>query len=320
MYSYISTFLNRSWAFWLSIGLIILFILWLFYGGKDHEYVGLGPLKTGVDSTLYVNGDKYEPYQDIPDITLASYDEDQYSEESCYGDYTEESDSYDNAVDHVKSNSNDSQYYDFSPNSRIHFSGESYKKHDLSNIATPVPEDNQSVKIDNRTDYKRLLSSYDRTMASRERRGREEALGYGKFKMFNVKKRSKGEQKCKEAIEEIYGKPFYTIRPDFLKNPETKRNLEIDLYNDSIRVGVEYNGASHYYWPNYTGQSKEDFIKQVRKDKFKVDMCDKHGIYLISVPYNVPLDKIKEYITYYLPENVRKRESEQELDQEMINN
>lgn len=311
MYSYISTFVNRGWAFWLSVGLIILFILWLFYGGKDHEYVGLGPLKTGVDSTRYVNGDKYEPYQDIPDITLASYDQDQYSEESCYGDFTEESDSFDNGVNNIKSNSNDSQYYDFSPNSRIHFNNDSYKNHDLSNIAKPISvDDSCPVKVNNKTDYSKMLSSYDRRIVSEERRGKEEALGYGKFKMFNVKKRSKGEQKCKEVVEEIYGKPFYTIRPDFLKNPETKRNLEIDLYNDSVKIGVEYNGSAHYFWPNYTGQTKEEFIKQVRKDMYKVDMCDKNGIYLISVPYDVPMDKIKEYITYYLPENVRKRQLE----------
>ncbi len=35
-------------------------------------------------------------------------------------------------------------------------------------------------------------------------------------------------------------------------------------------------------------------------------MCDKNGVYLISVPYNIPLnyDEMKKYIESYLPENL----------------
>ena len=36
-------------------------------------------------------------------------------------------------------------------------------------------------------------------------------------------------------------------------------------------------------------------------------MCDVNGVYLITVPYNVPHDKIKSYIQYYLPENYHQR-------------
>jgi hypothetical protein len=41
---------------------------------------------------------------------------------------------------------------------------------------------------------------------------------------------SKLELACKYHLENIFRKPFYKIRPDFLKNPETGRNLEIDLF------------------------------------------------------------------------------------------
>ena len=122
---------------------------------------------------------------------------------------------------------------------------------------------------------------------------------------------SKGEKLYKQAIEEITGKPFFCVRPDFLKNPETGRNLEIDIYNDELRMGIEYSGKSHYVFPNSFHKSYDDFINQVRRDQFKVDMCDVNGVYLITVPYNVPLnlEEIKKYITYYLPENVRMREN-----------
>jgi hypothetical protein len=106
---------------------------------------------------------------------------------------------------------------------------------------------------------------------------------------------------------ELYGVIFKRERPEFLRNPETGKLLEIDCYNAHLRIGVEVNGIHHYVWPNYTGQSQEEFIKQVRRDQFKVEMCDKSGVYLITLPYNVPDNKVRDYIKYYLPENVKRR-------------
>ena len=120
-------------------------------------------------------------------------------------------------------------------------------------------------------------------------------------------KTSIGEKICAEVMEGIYGRKFKRVRPDFLRNPETGQNLEIDCYNDELKIGVEYNGIQHYVWPNYTGSTKDEFIQQLRRDKFKVDACDQNGVYLITVPYTVPNSMIRDYIIYYLPENVERR-------------
>src|SRR5690348_6310742 len=80
---------------------------------------------------------------------------------------------------------------------------------------------------------------------------------------------SKGEKECRRVLEEIYGKSFTKVRPKWLKNPETGRNLELDCYNEELKIAVEYNGEQHYKWPNFTKQSQEDFIQQVRRDKYK---------------------------------------------------
>ena len=116
-------------------------------------------------------------------------------------------------------------------------------------------------------------------------------------------KPSKGERICKLVLEEIYGVPFVTVRPKFLKNPETGHNVELDCYNHSLRLAVEYNGEHHYKWPNFTRQSHGAFINQLRRAKYKYEMCEKLGIYLITVPYTVPHHKIRDYIIRYLPEN-----------------
>lgn len=114
--------------------------------------------------------------------------------------------------------------------------------------------------------------------------------------------RSKGEQICCEVMQKIYGKPFNSVRLNCLKNPETGCNLEIDCYNDELKLGVEYNGVQHYIFPNKFHRTKEDFIAQVRRDQYKVEACERAGIYLITVPYNVEYHKIEEYIRTQLPE------------------
>ncbi len=122
---------------------------------------------------------------------------------------------------------------------------------------------------------------------------------------INVTKRSHGERICCQVMEEITGKPFGTVRPNFLKNPETGRNLEIDCYNHELRIGVEYNGEQHYKWPNFTRHTYEQFIQQARRDQYKIGTCDDCGIYLITVPYTVNHDEIKQYIVDHLPPSIK---------------
>jgi len=119
---------------------------------------------------------------------------------------------------------------------------------------------------------------------------------------------SKGEQICCETMEKIYGVPFRSQWPIWLRNPETGGSLEIDCYNEDLKIGVEYNGIQHYVYPNHFHKTKEEFIAQCRRDQYKLETCDRNGVYLITVPYNVPHEKIEEYIRYYLPEAVNKRE------------
>lgn len=120
---------------------------------------------------------------------------------------------------------------------------------------------------------------------------------------------SKGQRLACEAIEQIYGVPFeWNVRPNFLKNPETGRNLELDCYNAQLQIGLEYSGKQHYIYPNIFHKSYNEFIEQIRRDQYKVTVCDNAGIYLITVPYNVPYNHIADYVRYYTPEAVAARQ------------
>lgn len=118
---------------------------------------------------------------------------------------------------------------------------------------------------------------------------------------------SKGEAACRAILEDIFNKPFPKIKPGFIRNPETHALLELDGYNCDIGIAFEYNGIQHYTWPNYTNQTYDDFKSQVRRDQYKIECCDRHNVYLITIPHVVPFSDLRKFIEYYLPENVAKR-------------
>ena len=107
---------------------------------------------------------------------------------------------------------------------------------------------------------------------------------------------SKGERVCIQAMKKIYNVEFKSIWPNWLINPETGMKMELDCYNEDIKIAVEYNGEQHYFWPNYTGQTKEQFMNQVKRDKLKQELCIKNKVYLIIIPYTIKDEDIYPYI------------------------
>lgn len=118
---------------------------------------------------------------------------------------------------------------------------------------------------------------------------------------------SRGEKICRSVLEKFFEKPFPSVRPDFLVNPETGKNLELDCYNEELGIALEYNGYQHNVWPNNYHKTEAEFIAQLRRDDMKRRVCEEAGIYLINVPHNIPHAKIPKFIEYYLPENVQHR-------------
>jgi len=108
---------------------------------------------------------------------------------------------------------------------------------------------------------------------------------------------SRGEQRCKEFLEFLFKKPFEKARPPFLVNPVTNQALELDCFNEELKLAVEYNGKQHYEYNKMMHQnSRHSFQNQQYRDLMKKDMCDKNGIRLIIVPYRVAPDKIPEFL------------------------
>jgi hypothetical protein len=96
---------------------------------------------------------------------------------------------------------------------------------------------------------------------------------------------SKGEIRCKNYLETVFGKPFDKIRPEILRNRVTGHNLEIDCYNDDLKLGIEYNGQQHYKYTKGIHRNYEHFQTQQYRDEIKRHLCKEAGIVLIEVPY-----------------------------------
>lgn len=118
-------------------------------------------------------------------------------------------------------------------------------------------------------------------------------------------KESKGEIECRRVLQYLFNKPFYKSRPDFLRNPVTggNFNLELDCFNPELRIAVEYNGIQHYKYIPYFHKNKEAFLNQKYRDDMKRRICKEHRVLMIEVPYNIKLEDIKSFIVQELRRN-----------------
>jgi hypothetical protein len=74
------------------------------------------------------------------------------------------------------------------------------------------------------------------------------------------------ELRCKRAIEAIFARKFVKVRPDWLISPRGN-SLEIDWYNDELKIGFECNGSGH--------TSPHDELKQ--------KVCKEVGVLLVTL-------------------------------------
>jgi hypothetical protein len=121
----------------------------------------------------------------------------------------------------------------------------------------------------------------------------------------NQKKDSRGETECRRVLQQLFNKPFYKARPDFLRNPVTGGhfNLELDCFESELRLAVEYNGCQHYKYVPFFHRNKEHFMNQKYRDDMKRRICTENGIVLIEVPYTTKIDDIRTFLIHELNKN-----------------
>lgn len=103
----------------------------------------------------------------------------------------------------------------------------------------------------------------------------------------------RSEKNFREIVEKHFNKPFPKCRPEWLINPETGYKLELDCYNESLKLAFEYDGQFHF---EVRKGLNNDLEKTKKLDLIKKNLCEKNGIKLIRIPYFMKKNQIEEII------------------------
>jgi len=105
----------------------------------------------------------------------------------------------------------------------------------------------------------------------------------------------KNEERCRQLLQEWFGVSFPTVRPSFLKW-KTGKNLELDMYNETLGLAVEYDGIMHRRFHPTFHRTYADFLYQQAKDAWKDDRCREVGVTLLRVPDTVHYGDLAKYL------------------------
>ncbi len=103
------------------------------------------------------------------------------------------------------------------------------------------------------------------------------------------------EELVREILQNYYQKPFPKQRPPWLAP------LELDGYNEELKLAFEYNGIQHYQFPNPFHKTYEEYLSQLDRDKRKVEECLARGINLLIVPHSIKPKYMRSFILANIP-------------------
>jgi len=103
------------------------------------------------------------------------------------------------------------------------------------------------------------------------------------------------ERICRQYFEQIFNEKFPTRKPRWLKNSRGSR-MELDGFCKKLDLAFEYNGEQHYKLKEHFHKSESDLSQRMQDDALKMELCSKHDVKLIEVPYTVTTRKMKYFI------------------------
>ena len=117
-----------------------------------------------------------------------------------------------------------------------------------------------------------------------------------KWKKKGKRRKETMEDRVRRIVERVFNAPFPKCRPDWLKNHKTGRNLELDMFNPTLKLAVEYNGRQHKEFIK-EWMDAEGFEDQQWRDREKAILCQKNGVTLITIDARkVNIEDVEAYL------------------------
>lgn len=92
-------------------------------------------------------------------------------------------------------------------------------------------------------------------------------------------------------IDAVLGHQYSCLREHtfpWLKNPETKYHLYLDVFYPDLNLAIEYNGALHYKENEYFDTHYNTLERRQQRDKTKAALLVEHNIQLLIIKYDEP--------------------------------
>lgn len=104
----------------------------------------------------------------------------------------------------------------------------------------------------------------------------------------------KTENKVRDIFERLLENPFPCVRPKWLNG------LELDGYNEELKLAFEASGIQHFHHVTFFHKTKEEFELLQQRDAEKARICKERKVNLIIVPYTVHEQDLEVYIRQQL--------------------
>ncbi|RHZ45875.1 hypothetical protein Glove_645g34 [Diversispora epigaea] len=96
----------------------------------------------------------------------------------------------------------------------------------------------------------------------------------------------KREELCREIVSKYHGPSSENRWPNFLKTPEHKLGLQLDIPYYDYGFAIEVQGQQHEKYHEFFHKGDPDnFIKQQARDQLKKELCEENWIVLRYVWY-----------------------------------
>lgn len=103
------------------------------------------------------------------------------------------------------------------------------------------------------------------------------------------------ERMVRNLFEQLFEVPFKKEWPTWLRNSRNNK-MELDGYNEMLKLAFEYNGVQHYVFKNYWYKHESEFEQRKKDDADKENITCIQGITLITIPYTTADDMLLLYI------------------------